>query len=32
MGVKDRKADLEANMTETLERLKAAAEDHAGHA
>ena len=28
MGVKDRKADLEANMAETLERLKAAAEQH----
>lgn len=27
MGVKDRKADLETNMGETLRRLKAAAED-----
>jgi hypothetical protein len=30
MGVKDRKADLEANMATTLERLKAAIEGDAG--
>jgi hypothetical protein len=32
MGVKDRKADLEAGMGETLRRFKAAAEHDAGSA
>jgi uncharacterized protein YndB with AHSA1/START domain len=30
MGVKDRKADLETNMSQTLERIKAAAEARGG--